>query len=158
NAKAIRDGLIEKDGLPAKRVCVIYNGVDIDRFRNLKSNREWLFPESSGRKLIVLVGNMNSDVKGHPVLISAAAELVKQHPQAQFVLVGDGPKRRDYEAIVQSVGLKESFLFLGHRSDVPEILVSCDIAVLPSLAEGLPNAVLEYLASGLPVVATALGG
>lgn len=157
NAKAIREGLIE-DGVPAKKVCVVYNGVDIDRFRNSKSNREWLFPESAGRKLIVLVGNMNSDVKGHPVLISAAAEIVKRHPEAQFVLVGDGPRRRDYEAIVQTAGLKESFLFLGRRSDVPEILVSCDIAILPSLAEGLPNAVLEYLAAGLPVIATGLGG
>jgi L-malate glycosyltransferase len=157
NAKAIRDGLIE-DGVPAKKVCVVYNGVDIDRFRNTKPNREWLFPGSVGRKLIVLVGNMNSDVKGHPVLISAAAEIVKSHPEVQFLLVGDGPKRRDYEAMVEADGLKQHFLFLGRRSDIPEILVSCDIAVLPSLAEGLPNAVLEYLASGLPVVATALGG
>lgn len=60
--------------------------------------------------------------------------------------------------MVEAGGLKPHFLFLGRRSDVPEILVSCDIAVLPSLAEGLPNAVLEYLAAGLPVIATALGG
>src|SRR5215470_14200388 len=157
NAKAICEGLIE-DGLPAEKVCVVYNGVDTDRFRNLNSNREWLFPESAGRKLIVLVGNMNSDVKGHPVLIAAAADIVKTHPEVQFVLVGDGPRRRDYESIVQAAGAKQFFLFLGRRSDVPEILACCDIAVLPSLAEGLPNAVLEYLASGLPVVATALGG
>ena len=157
NASAIRDGLIE-DGVPAQKVCVVHNGVDIDRFRDVKPNREWLFPNSTGRKLIVLVGNMNSDVKGHPVLISAAAEIIKTHPEVQFVLVGDGPKRRDYEATVEAAGLKQHFLFLGRRSDVPEILVSCDIAVLPSLAEGLPNAVLEYLAAGLPVVATALGG
>ena len=157
NARAIRDGLVE-DGVSAKKVCVVYNGVDIDRFRNVKSNREWLFPESAGRKLVALVGNMNSDVKGHPVLISAAAEVVKAHPEVQFVLVGDGPKRRDYEDMVEAAGLKQSFLFLGRRSDVPDILASCDIAVLPSFAEGLPNAVLEYLAAGLPVVATALGG
>jgi glycosyltransferase involved in cell wall biosynthesis len=54
--------------------------------------------------------------------------------------------------------LNGNFLFLGRRNDVPEILASCDIAVLPSLAEGLPNAVLEYLAAGLPAVASALGG
>jgi len=137
---------------------VVYNGVDIDRFRKVKSNREWLYPGSAGRKLIVLVGNMNSDVKGHPVLIRAAAEVVNAHPKVQFVLVGDGPKRHDYEAMVEAAALKQHFLFFGRRGDVPEILVSCDIAVLPSLAEGLPNAVLEYLASGLPVIATALGG
>lgn len=158
NAKAIRDGLIEKDRLPGKKVCVIYNGVDIDGFRNVKSNREWLFPGSSARKLVVLVGNMNSDVKGHPLLIGAASEVLKSHPEVQVLLVGDGPKRRDYEAMVEAAGLQGNVLFLGRRSDVPEILVSSDIAVLPSLAEGLPNAVLEYLASGLPVVATALGG
>lgn len=157
NAKAIRDGLVE-DGISPRKVCVVYNGVDIDRFRSVKSNREWLFPESAGQKLVVLVGNMNSDVKGHPVLISAAVEIVKAHPEVQFVLVGDGPKRREYDAMVEAAGLKQHFLFLGRRSDVPDILASCDIAVLPSLAEGLPNAVLEYLAAGLPVVATALGG
>jgi L-malate glycosyltransferase len=157
NAKAIRDGLVE-DGISANKICVVYNGVDIDRFRSVKSNREWLFPESAGRKLVVLVANMNSGVKGHPVLISAAEEIVKAHPEVQFVLVGDGPKRRDYEVTVEAAGLKQNFVFLGRRSDVPDILASCDIAVLPSLAEGLPNAVLEYLAGGLPVVATALGG
>ena len=158
NANAIRDGLIEKDRLPSEKVCVIYNGVDIDGFRNVIPNREWMFPESAGKKLVVLVGNMNSDVKGHAVLISAAVEAVKHHPEAQFLLVGDGPKRKDYEAQVESAGLAQHFWFLGQRSDVPQILAFCDIAVLPSLAEGLPNAVLEYLASGLPVVATALGG
>jgi glycosyltransferase involved in cell wall biosynthesis len=158
NAKAIRDGLIEKDKLPPEKVCVIYNGVDIDRFRSVIRNREGMFPDSTGRKLVILVGNMNSDVKGHPVLISAAVEVVKQHPEVQFLLVGDGPKRRDFEALVESAGLKQRLFFLGRRNDVPQILASCDIAVLPSLAEGLPNAVLEYLASGLPVVATALGG
>jgi len=158
NAKAIRDGLVEKDRLPANKVCVIYNGVDISGFRNVTSNRESLFPGSAGRKLVVLVGNMNSDVKGHPILIAAASEIVKSHPEVQFLLAGDGPRRRDYEAMVEKSGLKENFLFLGRRNDVPQILASCDVAVLPSLAEGLPNAVLEYLATGLPVVATALGG
>jgi glycosyltransferase involved in cell wall biosynthesis len=158
NAKAIRDGLIEQDGLPPEKVCVIYNGVDIDGFRNVVRNREWMFPDSEGKKLIVLVGNMNSDVKGHPVLIEAASEVTKSHPEAQFLLVGDGPMRGSFEVQVDAAGLKRNFSFLGRRSDVPQILGSCDVAVLPSLAEGMPNAVLEYLASGLPVIATALGG
>jgi len=158
NAKAIRDGLIEKDGLPANKVCVIYNGVDINAFRAVSRDREWLFPSSAGRKLIALVGNMNSDVKGHPVLIAAAVEIVRLHSEVQFLLIGDGPKRADYETLVETAGLRQYFQFLGRRTDVPQILASCDIAVLPSLAEGLPNAVLEYLASGLPVVATGLGG
>jgi glycosyltransferase involved in cell wall biosynthesis len=157
NAKAIREGLIEQDHLPPDKVCVVYNGVDLDRF-GAPSNRSQLFPGSEGNKLIVLVGNMITDVKGHSVLIAAAPEVVKAYPKTQFVLVGEGTKRSDFEKQVQDLGLQPNFLFLGRRSDVPAILACCDIAVLPSLAEGLPNAVLEYLAAGLPVVATALGG
>lgn len=158
NAKAIRDGLIAQDHLPEKKVCVIYNGVDLEGFRLAVPDRDSLLPQSAGKKLAVLVGNMNSDVKGHSVLITAATEIVKLHPEAQFILVGDGPKRTDFEAQAEAAGLKPHFLFLGRRTDVPRILACCDIAVLPSLAEGLPNAVLEYLAAGLPVVASALGG
>jgi glycosyltransferase involved in cell wall biosynthesis len=158
NAKAIRDRLVAQDGIPPEKVCVIYNGVDLDKFRNSRPDRASMFPSSEGNKLIVLVGNMISDVKGHLILISAAAEIVRLHPKTQFVLVGEGPKRVDFEAQVASSGLKENFLFLGRRTDVAQLLVCCDIAVLPSLAEGLPNAVLEYLAAGLPVVASALGG
>src|SRR5205809_865021 len=110
------------------------------------------------RRRFLLVVDMNSDVKGHTTLIAAASESVNVHPEVQFLLVGDGPKRCHYEAMVEKSGRGENFLFLGRRNDVPQILASCDVAVLPSLAEGLPNAVLEYLASGLPVVATALGG
>jgi glycosyltransferase involved in cell wall biosynthesis len=158
NAAAIRDGLITRDRIPAEKVCVIYNGVDLGRLQQAKKNREALFPNSSGNKLVVLVGNMNSAVKGHAILISAAREVVQKFPRTQFVLVGDGPMRKEFEAQAASAGLQQNFLFLGRRGDVPEILACCDCAVLPSLAEGLPNAVLEYLAAGLPVVATALGG
>jgi L-malate glycosyltransferase len=157
NAKAIRDGLIEQDHLPPDKVCVVYNGVDLERFR-VPADRSQIFPGSDGTKLIVLVGNMITDVKGHGILISAALEIVRTHPQTQFVLVGDGAKRGEFEQHVKDSGLQSNFLFLGRRSDVPAILAGCDIAVLPSLAEGLPNAVLEYLAAGLPVVASALGG
>jgi L-malate glycosyltransferase len=157
NAKAIRDGLIQHDHLPPDKVCVIYNGVDLDRF-HVPADREHNFPGSTGNKLIVLVGNMITDVKGHEVLISAAPEVVQAHPTTKFVLVGEGSKRTEFEQQVKELGLQANFLFLGRRGDVPAILACCDIAVLPSLAEGLPNAVLEYLAAGLPVVASALGG
>lgn len=136
---------------------MVYNGVDLDRF-NVAPDRAHILPGSEGNKLIVLVGNMITDVKGHPVLISAAAGVVKAHPKTQFVLVGEGSKRADFEQQAKDLGLQANFLFLDRRGDVPAILACCDIAVLPSLAEGLPNAILEYLAVGLPVAPTALGG
>jgi glycosyltransferase involved in cell wall biosynthesis len=72
--------------------------------------------------------------------------------------VGDGILRKQFETLVGSLGLGRHFLFSGSRDDVPEILATCDIAVLPSKMEGLPNALLEYLAAGLATVATNAGG
>ena len=74
------------------------------------------------------------------------------------MLVGDGEQRTKFENEVQALGMGESFLFLGCRNDVAEILACCDIAVLSSLAEGLPNALLEYMGAGLPAVVTRVGG
>ncbi len=74
------------------------------------------------------------------------------------VHVGDGKQRKEFERQVAERGLEKFFSFLGLRNDVPHILACCDIAVLPSEAEGLPNAVLEYMAAGLPTVASRVGG
>lgn len=158
NARMIREGLVSGEGLAADKVRVIYNGVDLDRFEPSPSMRAKLFPGMERAKLIVLVGNMHTDVKGHPTLIAAAPEVVSRFPQARFVLVGDGEKRKDFEAAAQTAGIGGHFMFLGRRHDVADILGACDVAVLPSAAEGMPNAVLEYMAAGLPVVASAVGG
>jgi L-malate glycosyltransferase len=158
NANAIRDALLVEDGFAPQKVRVIYNGVDVERFGNASRDRDWLMPGRAHEKWIVLVGNMHSDVKGHPWLIAAATSIVREFPQTRFVLVGDGAQRETFEQQVEELGLGERFSFLGHRDDVPRILACCDIAVLPSRAEGLPNAVLEYLAAGLPTVASRVGG
>ena len=158
NAHMIREGLLSREGLASAKVRVIYNGVDLDRFQSLPSMRARLFPGLEREKLVVLVGNMHTDVKGQPTLMAAAAELVRRFPQVRFVLVGDGEKRQDFEALAKATGVNANFMFLGRRNDVAQILAACDIGVLPSAAEGMPNAVLEYMAAGLPVVATAVGG
>lgn len=158
NAKMIREGLVREEGLASNKVRVIYNGVDLEKFHSVPAMRAKLFPGAERAKLIVLVGNMHTDVKGHPTLIAAAPEVVSHFPQARFVLVGDGEKRKDFEAAAQSAGVAANCMFLGRRNDVADILAACDMAVLPSAAEGMPNAVLEYMAAGLPVIATAVGG
>jgi len=63
-----------------------------------------------------------------------------------------------FERQVEELGLMQNFMFLGRRDDIPNVLASCDMAVLPSKAEGLPNAVLEYMAAGLPTIASRVGG
>ena len=158
NATPIRDSLLAEGVFAPEKIRVIHNGVDTDRFRLARRNRELLFPTAGAGKLIVLVGNMHADVKGHPWLIAAAPAIVQEFPETRFVLAGDGDARGEFERQVAELGLQSNFLFLGRRCDIPDVLASCDIGVLPSRAEGLPNAILEYMAAGLPVVASRVGG
>ena len=158
NATPIRDALIAEDGFAPEKLRVIHNGVDTEKFQRAKRDRARLFPGAGNESLVVLVGNMHSDVKGHPWLIAAAPAVLREFPEVRFVLAGDGELRPQFEAQATKLGLANKFMFLGRRSDIPEILASCDIAVLPSRAEGLPNAVLEYMAAGLPTIASRVGG
>lgn len=155
NAGPIRDSLITDDGFPARQVRVIHNGVDLRKFSGVADRP--LLGAGNGKR-IVMVGNMHSDVKGHPWLIEAAVAIVREFPDTTFVLAGDGELRPKFEQQVAALGLQKNFLFLGRRDDVPQVLAACDIAVLPSKAEGLPNAVLEYMSAGLPTVASHVGG
>jgi L-malate glycosyltransferase len=158
NATPIRDALIAEDGFAPAKLRVIHNGVDTEKFRRGARDRERLFPGTQNQTLVVVVGNMHSDVKGHPWLIAAAPAVLQEFPRTKFIFGGDGDARPGFEAQVGKLGLQSSFKFLGRRSDIPDVLASCDIAVLPSRAEGLPNAVLEYMAAGLPTIASRVGG
>ena len=152
NAGAIREGLIQEEGFAPAKVKVVYNGVDVEKFANANRNREGLFAGTTDNKLVVLVGNMHTEVKGHLILVAAAPKVLQQFPKTRFVLVGDGERRKEFEQKAAELGA--SFLFVGRRGDVPEILAVSDIALLPSAAEGMPNAVLEYMAAGLPTIAS----
>jgi len=158
NANAVREAVMAENCFPPEKIRVIHNGVDLERYSQASRERAWLMPACAEEKWIVLVGSMYSDVKGHPWLISAAENIVREFDDARFLLVGDGVRRPEFERQVAQAGLEKYFHFLGRRDDVPRILGCCDIAVLPSKAEGLPNAVLEYLAAGLPTVASSVGG
>jgi glycosyltransferase involved in cell wall biosynthesis len=158
NATAIRDQLAGEERIPLHKVRVIQNGVDLERFSGIERRKRGCMRDSNSGKRVVLVGNMTSDVKGHRGLIAAAPIVLREFPDTQFVLVGDGSQRADFERAAASLGIKEHFIFLGQQHDIPSILDSCDIAVLPSRAEGLPNALLEYMASGLPTIASDVGG
>jgi glycosyltransferase involved in cell wall biosynthesis len=157
NADAIRENLIQGEGFSSSKVKVVYNGVDVQRFASAKRDREGLFP-GINQKLVVLVGNMHSQVKGQLTLIAAVPKVLREFPNTGFVLVGDGERRNEFERKATASGVSGNLRFLGRRSDIPQILAACDIGLLPSAAEGMPNAVLEYMAAGLPTVASAVGG
>lgn len=158
NSAAIREALVTREGLNPAKIRVIHNGVNASEFVRVSTRRIQLFPGLDACKLIVLVGNMLSDVKGHPWLIAAAPTILSEFPETRFIMVGDGILRPAFERSVAENRVEANVLFLGQRSDVADILACCDLAVLPSRAEGFPNAALEYLAAGLPTVASRVGG
>lgn len=158
NANAVREAVLAEDHFAPAKVRVIHNGVDLERFSQRSKDRAWLVPNADRESWIVLVGNMHDHIKGHAVLIAAAETVVREFPQVRFLLVGDGERRKIFEEQVVRCGLEKYFSFLGRRNDVPRVLSCCDLGVLPSRAEGLPNAVLEYLAAGLPTIASRVGG
>jgi glycosyltransferase involved in cell wall biosynthesis len=151
NAEAVKRLCIDEEGSAPGRTFVIPNGLDLERFDEL-AKRPLEGPLPDGHPLIAVVANL-WPVKGHRALLAAIATVRRERPGARFVLVGDGPERAWLEA---NAGPETAFL--GTRYDVPAILSRCDAFCLPSLAEGLPNAVMEAMAAGLPVVASAVGG
>jgi glycosyltransferase involved in cell wall biosynthesis len=158
NSGQISEQLVHEDRFRPEFIHIVHNGIDLDRFSHLVPERERVFPGLQNCKLIACTGNMHSDVKGHATLIEASRRICARFPQAKFVLIGDGKKRAEFESRVSELRLQAHFLFLGSRQNVSEILACCDMAVLPSQAEGFSNALLEYMATGLPTVATDVGG
>jgi L-malate glycosyltransferase len=159
NSTSVRDLLVARDGLPPEKIRVIYNGVDVERSARARREREELLPGTKGSsKQIAVVANMHSQKKGHASLLAAASSICREFPDVVFLLIGDGRERPKLEQQVREAGLERNFLFLGHRNDISELLACCDLSVLPSETEALPNSILEAMAARLPVVATCVGG
>lgn len=151
NAEAVRRMCIEEEGSDPARTFVVPNGLDLARFDELMQ-RPLQGPVPDGHPLIAVVANL-WPVKGHRTLLEAIDIVRQERPDARFALIGDGPEREPLQARASA-----SVAFLGTRYDVPAILARADAFCLPSLAEGLPNAVMEAMAARLPVVASAVGG
>jgi glycosyltransferase involved in cell wall biosynthesis len=159
NAQAIRDQLVREERLPEERIAVIPNGIDLARFdRQRRDPLQAPLPVDGSRIVIAHVANMNHPVKAQEDLLAALRPLVRRHPQVSLLLVGDGPRRPMLEALAHELGVARFAHFLGRREDVPALLARAHIGVLCSLAEGLPNAIIEGMASRLPMVVTDAGG
>lgn len=151
-------------GIAPERVTQIYNGVDSTVFHPAAGGREPLpgVPRSeTGRFIVGTVGRL-ATVKDQTSLIQACATLMRdpvwQAADLLLVIVGDGPLRDELSRVAVQQGIQDRVVFAGARSNVDEWFRAMDLFVLPSLAEGISNTVLEAMASGLPVVATDVGG
>jgi sugar transferase (PEP-CTERM/EpsH1 system associated) len=154
------DGIIR---VPASKVLQVYNGVDTERFHPAPA--DFATPGSPFPRachwLLGTVGRMQT-VKDQPTLARAFIRALEIAPelrnQLRLVLVGDGPLRNQCQEILAVAGVADLAWLPGERSDVPDVMRGLDCFVLPSLAEGISNTILEAMAAGLPVIATNVGG
>jgi glycosyltransferase involved in cell wall biosynthesis len=153
NCAAAREALLADERPRPETVVVLENGVDFTRFRDVPpvADRAGASPRRVG-----VVANLRP-VKGLDVFLDAAERLAVAHSDLVFSVAGEGELRGELERSARERGLASRLQLLGPVRDVPGFLAGLDVAVLPSRAEGMSNALLEYMAAGRPVVATAVG-
>ena len=156
--------MVNSIGIPGKRVRQIYNGVDREKFFPRSGSRPMHAPAGflpAGGLLLGTVGRL-AEVKDQSSLLHALHLLVADNAalrsRLRLLIVGDGPLFANLQRLAEELGIADLVWMPGDREDVPELLRMMDIFVLPSLAEGVSNTILEAMASGLPVVATHTGG
>lgn len=165
NAQAVRDMCVGQEGIPAERVFVVHNGIDLEQFD--RATREPLLAAVPGleigqdgksrRPCAVIAANLYA-VKGYLDFVEALEIVRREVPDVLVLCAGEGPMRPVLEQQIRARGMRDNLVLLGHRLDVPALLARAHVGVLCSHAEGLSNAIIEYMAASLPVVATAVGG
>lgn len=160
NCEAVKQTIVEMERTPPEKVDVIYNGVDTRAFA----------PDPAARALArrgleladdtVAVGAVASLLpqKGVAEFVQAAAGVLATESKACFLVAGDGPLRAELQQTISQLGIQHACRLLGAQENVRAFLQALDIAVLPSRSEGFSNSILEYLAAGLPCIATSVGG
>jgi glycosyltransferase involved in cell wall biosynthesis len=158
NADAIRENLIGQ-GYDPSRIVVIRNGIALPGFiagrRNEVLRNELGLPSSA--RIVAVFSRLN-EMTGVRYFLDASAVVAKSYPGVCFLVVGDGANKAELEEHARRLGLGSRIVFTGFRGDVRSLLAETAISVLPSLSEGTSNTLLESMASGIPVIATKVGG
>jgi L-malate glycosyltransferase len=153
----IRQLLIDS-GFDASRVIHMPNGVDVDRLVNTERDAGLRQELCGDARLVgVFVGRLAPE-KGHETLLACWARAFASHSDVKLVLVGDGSRREALHKLAAELGIANQIVFAGHSDNVARYLAIADFALLTSLAEGLSNSLLEYMACGLPVVGSRVSG
>ncbi len=163
-SRDLADYLETKVNVPVVRISQVYNGVDIERFHPVRGRREAIpgcpFTDP-GLFIVGTVGRMQT-VKAQTLLAQAFVRALQVEPalreRLRLVMVGEGPLRTEAQSILAAAGMGSLAWLPGERSDVPDVMRGLDCFVLPSLAEGISNTILEAMASSLVVIATDVGG
>ncbi len=154
----IKNWMVQSVGISTKKISVIINGVDTKKFhKGDKVSVKSAFGFSSNDFIIGTVGRL-SPIKNQLILLKAFSKLDHKQKSFRLVLVGDGPEKNRLKELKGKLPWGERIFFLGLRNDINQILQMFDVFVLPSKSEGICNTILEAMASGLPVIATHVGG
>lgn len=158
-SKPVAERFCEQVGIPQNRIEVLPTGVNLTRFQNRPSSTEARKALAIGqdKKVILALGRVVR-AKNYPRLVRASRKVLQKFPDALFLLIGDGNQMSAVKKEIAHCEVGDSWMLLGARANVPEILPAADIFVQSSDWEGLPVAVLEAMACGIPVVATDAGG
>jgi len=151
--------LIDFEKFPAKKVVVVPNGVDTERFQPNRGLRDVVRQElgfSPDTPLVGIVAALRPE-KNHSLFLNAANKVITKFPKAHFVIIGDGPERQNIESTIATLKLGQNVSLLGTRSDTPRLLAAIDVFVLTSHNEASPVSILEALSCGVPVVSTRVG-
>lgn len=145
-------------GLPAEKVTVIYNGLDLSQFRQGAGDKVRAeFGLKPGQPAVGVVARLHP-VKGHEFFLQAAAEISRDFPAARFFVVGCGAHRPALEGLTARLGIGDAVVFTGFRRDAADVTAALDVLVVPSLSEGFGLTAVEAMALGKPVLATRVGG
>lgn len=168
NCEEVRQQLI-KEGVPARKVRTIYNGLDPARIQVAHADRKEILtslnlPQSA--RFVTIMANMRAHVwkpepacyKDHPTFLRAAQQVSERVPEAAFIVAGEGELKEQTQEFARDLGIADRTFFIGRCQNVGAVLSISDVCVLSSRAEGFSNAILEYMAAGRPVVATDVGG
>jgi glycosyltransferase involved in cell wall biosynthesis len=158
-SESLKNALIEGRGIAPHRVTRIYNGIELDKYnpelKKTSFRSDWGI--SPAATIVGAIGRMVWQ-KGFKFLIKAIPDIAGVTPNARFLLVGDGPLRPDLENLARELDVYDRVIFTGFRSDIPDLLSTMDVLVVPSLLEGFPMITLEAMALATPVVATQIHG
>lgn len=156
-SQSVADYSVQDAGLSESKVLAINNGVDFDAIASAQPVDLSQFGVPPDAKVMLFVGRLDPQ-KAPDVLLKSMQSVVREHPQTHLVMVGDGVLSESMRELAGLLSLSKQVHFVGRQADVAGFMKAADLLVLPSLWEGLPNVVLEAMAAGLPVVATAVDG
>ena len=161
NSETAKSAAVAAEGLSPAKVDVLYNGVDLDRFSRTDAAKSRALSQKlgipAGAPVVAIIANLRP-VKDIPLFLEAARQVAVRVPEARFLIIGDGPLKAQLEAQAAALRIAERVRFAGSAQDVAEYLGFVSVGCLTSVAEGFSNAILEFMAAGIPVVATAVGG